>query len=107
MKLMLIRRLAIGLAAGLTLCTLPALDCTRVDVPLGDANRFQWTVSENAIWYGDGNALVRLDVATGRETRRTLEGAAPIGTIAIAADERSALLSREDRAEVDLMLAPR
>jgi len=45
-------------------------------------------------------------LATGRETRRTLQGNAPIVTISVAADERSALVSREDRAEVDLMLAP-
>jgi len=92
---------------GLTLCTLPALDCRRMDVPIGDANRFQWTLSDRALWYADGNALVRVDLVNGRQTRRTLEGPAPIGTMAIAADERSVLLSREDRAEVDLMLAPR
>ena len=89
------------------MCTLPALDCRHVDVPVGDANRFQWTLSDRAIWYADGNALVRVDLVNGRQARRTLEGAAPIGTMAIAADERSVLLSREDRAEMDLMLAPR
>ena len=91
---------------GLTICTLPALDCTRVEVPIGDANRFEWTLSANAVWYAQGRELVRHDLASGRETRRALEGTAPIGTISVAGDERSALVAREDRAEVDLMLAP-
>jgi len=93
---------------GITVCAHPALDCLRLDVPVGDANRFDWTLTARALWYRDGDALVRVDLATRRETSRLrLDHAAAAGGLAVSADERRGLVVREDAPEIDLMLAPR
>ena len=95
---------------GLTVCTLPALACRPIDVPIDDLSRFDWTLAPDAVWRQvptDGGAkLARIDLTSGRETLRLDFGPTANG-VAIAAGPRGVPLyvAREERTQVDLMIA--
>lgn len=95
---------------GLTLCDLETLKCEPLAVAIGDANRFDWLLTHDAVWHRDAAApdeLVRLDLARRDVVRRHALGPAALGqSFAVRPDGRALLVAREERPAIDLMLAP-
>jgi len=97
---------------GITVCTWPSLACKPLDVPFDDATRQDWTLTSDALWLtvasGDGVSLARIDPATGREIARVALGG-PASVTAVGAGPRGVPLyvAREERTQVDLMIARR
>jgi Tol biopolymer transport system component len=97
---------------GLTLCTWPALACRPLDVPFGDATRLDWTLAGDALWLiadaGGRRSLVRYDPSTGRETARVpLDGEALVTSVGAGPGGVPLFVAREERTQVDLMVARR
>jgi hypothetical protein len=98
---------------GLTVCTWPALACRPLDLPFGDAMRQDWTLAGDALWLivetGRGQlALVRFHPSTGRETARVaLKGEALVTAVGAGPGGVPLFAAREERTQVDLMVARR
>ena len=96
---------------GITLCTLPALQCEPLRVPIAEHNRFDWVLTANALWYRAGttpDALVRYDFAQRAVTWRSAFAPTAFGrSFAVRPDGRVLLVAREGPLAIDLMLAPR
>lgn len=95
---------------GLTLCELATTRCEQVALPIGDANRFDWQLARDAIWYRTAGTrdLVRFDLGQRNITFTSAHGPTAAGTsIAVAPDGRRAIVAREAPLAIDLMLAPR
>lgn len=97
---------------GLTVCTLPALACRPLAIPVDDATRFDWTLAPDALWVrvgvGETAQLARYDPANGRETLRLPLGPTAAGTnIAAGRGGVPLLVAREAPVEIDVMIAPR
>jgi hypothetical protein len=96
---------------GLTLCTLPELRCAPLDVPIGEANRFDWLLTADALWYRAGTTpdeLVRYDLARRSVTWRGRFAPTAFGlSFAVRPDGGALLVAREGPLAIDLMLAPR
>jgi len=97
---------------GITICTWPALACKPLDLPFDDATRQDWTLTSDALWLtiasGDGAAIARVDPATGRETARVaLAGAALVTAVGAGPAGVPLYVAREERTQVDLMIARR
>jgi hypothetical protein len=97
--------------AGLTLCDLGTLQCGPLPIPIVEANRFDWLLTGDAVWYRAGTrpgALVRYDLAARRETWRSAFAPTALGlSIAVSPDGKSVLVAREAPTTIDLLLAPR
>ncbi|HEY8243123.1 MAG TPA: hypothetical protein VII68_06650, partial [Casimicrobiaceae bacterium] len=98
--------------SGLTVCTWPALACKPLDVPFDDATRQDWTLTPDALWLvvasGDGAALARIDPATGRQIARVaLGGPASVTAVGAGPGGVPLYVAREERTQVDLMIARR
>ena len=97
---------------GITVCTWPALACKPLDVAFGDPTRQDWTLAGGALWRvvetGSALALARVDLATGRETARVaLAGPAVVTAVGAGPDGIPLFVAREERTQVDLMIARR
>jgi len=93
----------------ITLCTLPDLRCKPAGLPL-QPGRAGWTLTNDALWVGyhagEPGELVRYDLQNGSISARIPWGPSSIGpNLAVAPDGRHAILARQDRPAVDLMLA--
>jgi DNA-binding winged helix-turn-helix (wHTH) protein len=97
--------------AGLTLCDLATLQCGPLPLPIDESNRFDWLLTQDAVWYRGGarpGALVRYDLAARRETWRSAFAPTALGlSIAVPPDGRAVLVAREAPTTIDLLLAPR
>ena len=96
--------------AGLTLCELATLTCEPLPIAIGDANRFDWRLTADAVWHRTQDApdeIVRYDLAR-RATgaRHAFAAGAPGLAFAVRPDGRALVLAREERPAIDLMLAP-
>ena len=96
---------------GLTLCDLGTLKCEPVAVPVGEANRFDWLLTDDAVWYRTAAApdeLVRFDLARRAIGWRSAFAPTAFGlAFAVRPDGRALLVAREEPPAIDLMLAPR
>ena len=96
---------------GLTLCDLGTLKCEPVAVPVGDANRFDWLLTDDAVWYraaATPDELVRFDLARREIGWRSAFAPTAFGlAFAVRPDGRALLVAREEPPAIDLMLAPR
>jgi DNA-binding winged helix-turn-helix (wHTH) protein/Tol biopolymer transport system component len=95
---------------GLTLCEVPALRCERRDFPIGDENRFEWTLGDGEVWFRgrgvDGKAkLVRQRLNGGQPTGFDFAPTASGLNIAIDPSGKSILLARESEPAIDLFLS--
>ena len=94
---------------GLTLCALATLACGPLALPIGEANRFDWLLTGDAVWYRTPEApyaLVRHDLARGAATWRSDFAPTALGlSIAVAPGGRAVLVAREAPPTIDLMLA--
>ena len=108
-----------------TLCTLPDLRCKPAGLPPHPGRtgwnpsrprsacrpgRTGWTLTNDALWVGyhagEPGELVRYDLQNGSISARIPWGPSSIGpNLAVAPDGRHAILARQDRPAVDLMLA--
>lgn len=95
---------------GLTLCDLATRKCEPLPVAIGDANRFDWLLTGDAVWYRDGaapTAMVRYDLARRTVAWRHAFGPTALGlSFAVRPDGRALVVAREERPAIDLMLAP-
>jgi DNA-binding winged helix-turn-helix (wHTH) protein/Tol biopolymer transport system component len=92
-----------------TLCTVPELRCKPAGLPPREW-RMGWTLTHDALWIGyhaaEPGELVRYDLRNGSIGARIPWGPSSIGpNVAISPDGRHAILARQDRPAVDLMLA--
>ncbi len=96
---------------GLTLCEWATLKCEPLPLPIDETNRFDWTLTADAVWYRTPSApseLVRFDLARRAATWRSSFAPTALGlSIAVAPDHRSVLVAREAPTAIDLMLARR
>jgi hypothetical protein len=97
--------------AGLTLCDLATLQCGPLPLSIDESNRFDWLLTNDAVWYRGGarpGALIRYDLAARRETWRSAFAPTALGlSIAVTPDGRAVLVAREAPTTIDLLLAPR
>ena len=95
---------------GLTLCDLATLKCEPLLVAIGDANRFDWLLTGDAVWYREAAApgtIVRYDLARRAVGERHAFGPAALGlSFAVRPDGRVLVAAREEPPAIDLMLAP-
>jgi len=81
-----------------------------VDIALDDANRYDWVLGSDSIYFPEGapgrRQLARFDLAQGRIGWR-LDFAPTAAGLAIAPspDGKHLVVSREDRPAIDLMIA--
>ncbi|MCL4690600.1 MAG: PD40 domain-containing protein [Burkholderiales bacterium] len=96
---------------GASLCRLADLACEALDVPLDDANRFDWVLAAQALYYPvpapGGRRLARYDLGTRKlawvkDLAPTASGLA----LAVSPDETRLVVSRQDPPAIDLMIAP-
>lgn len=95
---------------GLTLCELATLKCEPLALPIGEANRFDWLLAGDAIYYRPPGSreLVRHDLARRVDAWRRDFGPTAAGvSIAATTDGRTVLVAREAPLAVDLVFAPR
>jgi DNA-binding winged helix-turn-helix (wHTH) protein/Tol biopolymer transport system component len=97
--------------APITLCELPDLHCAPARLPPLSKRRTSWALASKALWIADSDGmtgeLVRFDPARGEVTARLPYVPSAIGpNLAIAPDQRHAIISREERPAIDLMLVP-
>lgn len=95
---------------GLTLCELATLKCEPLALPIGDASRFDWLLTRDAVYYrpAGSSELVRFDLARrGVSWSRDFGPTATGLAIASAPDGASLIVAREAPLAIDLMLAPR
>ena len=96
---------------GLTLCDLGTLKCEPVVVPVGESNRFDWLLTDDAIWYRTATTpyeLVRFDLARRAIDWRSAFAPTAFGlAFAVRPDGRALLVAREEPPTIDLMYAPR
>jgi len=96
---------------GLTLCDLGTLKCEPVAVPVSEANRFDWLLTHDAVWYRTAAApdeLVRYDLSRRAIGWRSAFAPTAFGlAFAVRPDGRALLVAREEPPAIDLMLAPR
>jgi len=95
---------------GVTLCELATLKCEPLALPIGEANRFDWLLTADAVYYRPANSgeLVRFDLERRAVSWSRAFGPTAVGTsIAAAPDGASLLVAREAPLAIDLMLAPR
>ena len=96
---------------GLTLCDLGTLKCEPVVVPVGEANRFDWLLTDDAVWYRTAAPpyeLVRFDLARRAIDWRNAFAPTAFGlAFAVRPDGRALLVAREEPPAIDLMYAPR
>lgn len=91
---------------GLTICTLPALSCERLDVEVGDFNRFAWALTPGAIYYrGRSGGIARYDLARRAAAPTNLAAFPGVVQSLAGAPGESLVVSSEERLAVDLMLA--
>ncbi len=93
---------------GATQCRLASLQCTALAIALNDDNRFDWSLTHDAVWFlsRDDGALVRHNLANLTEKRFAYAPTAVGTNIAVSPDGRQLLLSREAPPLIDLMIAP-
>jgi len=95
---------------GLTLCDLPSLRCEPLDAGIDDANRFDWFLARDAVWYRTTAAppeVVRYDLAKRAATWRHPFAPTAFGlSLAASPDGRSLLVAREAPPAIDIMYAP-
>ena len=95
---------------GLTLCDLRTLKCEPLEVPIGEANRFDWLLTNDAVWYRTAatpDELVRFDLARRSIGWRSAFAPTAFGlAFAVRPDGRALLVAREEPPAIDLMLAP-
>ena len=95
---------------GLTLCDLATQKCEPLPVAIGDANRFDWLLTGDAVWYREAAApdtIVRYDLARRAVGARHAFGPAALGlSFAVRPDGRVLVAAREEPPAIDLMLAP-
>lgn len=95
---------------GLTLCELPSLRCEPLDAAIDEANRFDWFLARDAVWYRTTAAppeVVRYDLARRAVTRRHPFAPTAFGlSLAASPDGRSLLVAREAPPAIDIMYAP-
>ena len=83
---------------GLTLCDLATLRCEPLALPIGEANRFDWLLAEDSIYYRPPGTreLVRHDLARRVDAWRRDFGPTAAGvSIAATKDGRTVLVARE------------
>ena len=95
----------------ITVCALPDLRCEAAGLPRLSKQRMGWALAANALWVGDtdeaNGELLRFDLARREVTARLPYAPSSIGpNLAIAPDQRHAVISRAERPAIDLMLAP-
>jgi DNA-binding winged helix-turn-helix (wHTH) protein len=97
--------------SGLTLCELATLKCEPLQLPIGEANRFDWLLTADAVWYlalGSPNELVRYDLGKRAVGWRGAFAPNALGlSIAVRPDGGAVLVAREAAPAIDLMYAPR
>lgn len=96
--------------AGATRCRLEDLACNPLAIALDDANRYDWVLGADAIYFPEGERgrrqLARFDLEQGRIAwRRDFPPTAAGLAIAPSPDGKHLLVSREDRPAIDLMIA--
>ncbi|MBL8513831.1 MAG: PD40 domain-containing protein [Betaproteobacteria bacterium] len=96
---------------GLTVCETPALRCERKDMPISDANRFDWTLDNVAVWYrgrgADGKPrLVRELLAGGQKVEFDAVPTAAGSNIAVNPAGDRMLIAREADPLIDVYLSP-
>lgn len=93
---------------GATRCRLASLQCTALAIALNDDNRFDWGLTQDAVWFlsQDDGMLVRYDLANLTEKRFAYAPTAVGTNIAVSPDDRQLLLAREAPPLIDLMIAP-
>ena len=96
--------------ADIMLCELPAVRCEPAGLT-GDRRRSGWALAADALWVALGDSmateLVRFDLASRSITIRVPHAPTAIGpNMAIAPDQMRAVVAREERPAIDLMLAP-
>jgi DNA-binding winged helix-turn-helix (wHTH) protein/Tol biopolymer transport system component len=97
--------------AQITLCELPDLHCAPAGLPPLHRRRTSWALARNALWLADSDGmsgeLLRFDLARHEVTARLPHVPSAIGpNLAIAPDQRHAIISRAEPPAIDLMLAP-
>ena len=98
--------------AGLTVCDAGHARCEPLAVPIDDANRFDWVLAGDAMWYRGRRTpgeLVRYDLtrgATQLAQRLRADRARPVAS-PCARTGRALLVAREAPPAIDLMYAPR
>ena len=96
---------------GVTLCELATLKCEPLAVPLGEANRFDWVLTADALWYRAGSTpdeVRRFDLPRREVTWRGAFVPTGMGlSLAPDPDGRALLVVRESPPILDLMIAPR
>jgi len=107
------RRIAFAqpLLTGLTTCDLATLKCEPLAVPIEEANRFDWLLTADALWYRTGatpDEVVRYDLDRRAVTWRSSFAPTALGlSLAVRPDGRALLLAREGPLSIDLVYAPR
>ena len=80
-------------------------------MPVGEANRFDWLLTDDAVWYRTAAApdeLVRYDLARRAIDWRSAFAPTAFGlSFAVRPDGRALLVAREEPPTIDLMYAPR
>jgi len=95
---------------GLTLCDLDSLQCAPIGPAIEEANRFDWLLTRDAVWYrtiAQPSEVVRYDLVRQAITWRSDFAPTALGlSLAVSPDERALLVSREAPPVIDLMYAP-
>jgi hypothetical protein len=95
---------------GLTLCSLPALACEALPLPIGDEAFGAWTLGAGGIWFLDQSTdpptLARYDIAERRISLRAPFAPMAFGrSLAVSPDGREVLVARGAPTQIDLMIA--
>ena len=95
---------------GLTLCDLASLRCAPIGTEIDEANRFDWLLTPDAVWYrtiAQPPEVVRYDLARQAITWRSGFVPTALGlSLAVSPDARALLVAREAPPVIDLMYAP-
>jgi dipeptidyl aminopeptidase/acylaminoacyl peptidase len=100
--------------SGATRCDIDTLSCAPLKIALNDANRFDWTLAKDAIWYLDvepaatgRRALHRIDLASGRISRHDFAPSGAGTSLAVSPDGTKLIVMQEAPPAIDLMIARR
>jgi Tol biopolymer transport system component/DNA-binding winged helix-turn-helix (wHTH) protein len=93
---------------GATRCELDTLRCTPIKVALNDANRFDWTLGKDAIWYRTASegqlVLAKYDLISGKVEHFDFPPTGAGSSIAASTDGKRLIVMREEPPVIDLML---
>jgi hypothetical protein len=92
---------------GLTVCDIPALQCTQHALDIDDDSRYDWTLGTEHVWYraakpSGGHQLVKASLRSGEREAFAYAPTAMGTNLAVSGDGKRLLVARETAPAIDL-----